>query len=91
VLADAELLAMAAPAREKSRLSPQTMKELIRQLCERQYLTFVQIGNLLNRHPEGIRNRILSEMVRERSLVARYPDPTHPEQAYRTNPEWMER
>ena len=35
VLADAELLAIAAPARGKARLPPSQMKELIRQLCER--------------------------------------------------------
>lgn len=90
VLGDAELLAIAAPAREKARLAPQRMKELIRALCQGRHLSFVQIGGLLNRHPEGIRNRFLAEMVREGSLLARFSDPTHPDQAYRTNPEWSE-
>ncbi len=63
------------------------MKELIRQLCERRSLTVAQIAGLLNRHPEGIRNRFLSEMVRERSLLTTHPDPTHPEQSYRANSE----
>ena len=87
VLADAELLAIAAPARGKARLPPSQMKELIRQLCERRSLTVAQIAGLLNRHPEGIRNRFLSEMVRERSLLTTHPDPTHPEQSYRANSE----
>jgi hypothetical protein len=90
VLDGAELLAIAAPAREKARLAPAKMRELIRQLCQVQSLTVSQIAGLLNRHPEGIRNRFLSEMVREGVLLARYPDPTHPEQAYRANPDWEE-
>ena len=90
VLDGAELLAIAAPAREKARLAPAKMRELIWQLCQIQSLTVSQLAGLLNRHPEGIRNRFLSEMVREGVLLARYPDPTHPEQAYRANPDWEE-
>ncbi len=90
VLDGAELLAIAEPAREKARLAPAKMRELIRQLCQVQSLTVSQIAGLLNRHPEGIRNRFLSEMLREGVLLARYPDPTHPEQAYRANPDWEE-
>jgi hypothetical protein len=85
VLADAELLAIAAPARGKARLPPSQMKELIRQLCERRSLTVARIAGLLNRHPEGIRNRFLSEMVPEGSLLTIHPDPTRPAQADRTN------
>ncbi len=85
---DNRLLALAAPAREKARLAPAKMKELIRMLCEGQFLTFTQIGTLLNRNPKGIRDRFLAEMVREGALDARYQDPTHPDQAYRTNPDW---
>ncbi|MFN5436932.1 MAG: ATP-binding protein, partial [Planctomyces sp.] len=90
VLDGAELLAIAAPAREKARLAPAKMRELIWQLCQIQSLTVSQLAGLLNRHPEGIRNRFLSERVREGVLLARYPDPTHPEQAYRANPDWEE-
>ena len=90
MLDGAELLAIAEPAREKARLAPAKMRELIRQLCQVQSLTVSQIAGLLNRDPEGIRNRFLSEMLREGVLLARYPDPTHPEQAYRANPDWEE-
>ena len=90
VLDGAELLAIAAPAREKARLAPAKMRELIWQLCQIQSLTVSQLAGLLNRHPEGIRNRFLSEMVREGALLAWYPDPTHLEQAYRANPDWEE-
>ena len=88
VLGDPELLAIAAPARDKARLAPATMTDLIRELCQSRYLTVDQIGALLHRHPEGIRNRFLSKMVRDGQLSSRYPDPTHPDQAYRTNPDW---
>ena len=56
VLADAELLAIATPARGKARLPSSQMKELIRQLCERRSLTVAQIAGLLNRHPEAMWN-----------------------------------
>ena len=85
VLADAELLAIATPARGKARLPSSQMKELIRQLCERRSLTVARIAGLLNRHPEGIRNRFLSEMVPEGSLLTIHPDRTRPAQADRTN------
>lgn len=90
VLEDAVLLAIAAPARDKGRLDPKIMVELIRKLCESRYLTVAQIGGLLNRHPEGIRNRFLTSMLREKQLVPLHSDPTHPDQAYRTNPDWTE-
>jgi hypothetical protein len=83
LLDGAKLLAIAAPARAKARLAPAKMRGLIRRLCQVQSLTVSQIDGLLNRHPEGIRNRFLSEMVREGAVLARYPDPAHPEQAYR--------
>ena len=91
VLGDTVLLAIAVPSRENARLAPPKTKELIRKLCAGRDLTLAQIGSLLNRHPEGIRNRFLSEMVREGSLLARYPDPTHPDQAYRADANWRER
>lgn len=90
VLGDTQLLALAAPARQKARVAPALMKDIIRRLCTGRYLTCTQIGSLVSRHPEGIRNRFLTDMVREGSLQAKYPDPTHPDQAYQTNPDWRE-
>jgi len=66
------------------------MKDIIRKLCMGRYLTYIQIGSLVNRHPEGIRNRFLTDMVREGSLQAKFTDPTHPDQAYQTNPGWRD-
>jgi ATP-dependent DNA helicase RecG len=89
VLGEPGLLALAAPARQKARINPELMREIIRNLCSGRFLTFTQIGSLVNRHPEGIRNRFLSEMVKSGELVPRFPEsPTHSEQAYQTNPDW---
>jgi ATP-dependent DNA helicase RecG len=91
ILEDTQLLELASPARQKERITPSLMRQIILKLCQNRYLTYAQIGALLNRHPEGIRNRFLSEMVREGSLLAKYPsEPTHPNQAYQTNPDWKE-
>lgn len=65
------------------------MRETIHKFCEGRFLTFIQIGSLVNRHPEGIRNRFLGNMVQSGELIPRFPDnPTHSEQAYKTNPDW---
>lgn len=90
VSGDAELLAIAAPAHQKARLSSELMRGIIRSLCAAQYLSVNEIATLVKRHPEGIRNRFLSAMVREGSLLAKYADPTHPEQAYLANPDWKD-
>jgi hypothetical protein len=52
VLDGAELLAIAEPAREKVRLAPAKMRELIRQLCQVQSLTVSQIAGLLYKLPD---------------------------------------
>lgn len=89
VLVDEALLVLAAPARLKPRITSGQMREIIRQLCRGRFLTFLQIGSLLNRHPQGIRDRFLSTMVQSGELIPRFPDnPTNPEQAYQTNPDW---
>jgi hypothetical protein len=82
---DPQLLEIARPARDKSRLSFDTTIELILLLFKNQYLTFQQIGHLLNRHPEGIRNRFLGTLVRDGRLTLLHSDePNHPQQAYKT-------
>lgn len=73
---------IAERAREKSRLSPAEMEEIIEKLCKGRFLTFAQIGNLVNRSPPGIRDRILSKMVQDGRLKTKYAELTHPDQAY---------
>ena len=88
---DPRLLTIAKPAREKKKLIPSLTRTIIRSLCHGQYLTADQIGTLLDRGKEKLQKNFLAEMVRTRELELRYSEqPTHPDQAYRTNPDWTE-
>jgi len=83
VIQDVELLAVAAPSREKSRLKPEETEGLILALCHGRFLTYQQIGSLLGRVPRATRDRFLTQMVADGRLRARFPnDMTHPQQAY---------
>ena len=74
---------VAAPSSRSSRLPTVETREIILRLCERRYLTAVQLGELMNRNPNGLRNRFLTPMVGEGLLQRRYPDePNRPDQAY---------
>ncbi len=83
---DPKLVEIAFPARKKSRLPPEEMKEIILTLCAENFLTVEQISLLIDRTQKGIQNRFLGPMVKEGKLKVRYPnEPTHPDQAYTTN------
>lgn len=88
VLENDVLLQIAAPARENPRLVPEITRKIIRELCENQPLTLVQIGNLMNRDPAGLRTRFIQEMVKDKELLPLHPEPNHPQQAYTTNSDW---
>ncbi|MCL2305591.1 MAG: putative DNA binding domain-containing protein [Planctomycetaceae bacterium] len=90
LLEDPKLLAISAPAREKTRMSPEEMKKIIRKLCQNKYLTLNQIGNLLNRNPVAIRNQFIQKMLRENELIPLHAELNHPQQAYKTNPLYLE-
>ncbi len=79
---DLVLLTIAARTREKSRLRPAEMEEIIQKLCRGRFLTFAKIGNLVNRSPQGIRDRVLKKMVQDGRLKTKYAKLTHPDQAY---------
>ncbi len=79
------LLEIAAPVREKQRVSPGLMRETILKLCSERYLTVKRLAELLKRSPETIRSHYINPMWSEKLLELKYPDePTHPQQAYRT-------
>lgn len=81
---DAALWDMAAPIRSTARATPEKVKAMIIKLCEGRFLTLQQLSQLLNRHPAGLRGRLLSPMVRAHQLEWRYPNnPNHEQQAYR--------
>ena len=81
--ADPVLLEIAKPSREKKRLPPTETERIILELCEGQYLTVKQIASLLERHPDGVRDRFLTQMVENGQLHMLFPgEPRRPGQAY---------
>lgn len=83
---DEELLAIAAPSRESERLPPARTEEIIQTLCAGRFLTFQEIGALLNRNADKTRDRFLSRMVADGRLRLKFPEPAHPQQAYTAAP-----
>jgi ATP-dependent DNA helicase RecG len=54
-------------------------------LCRGRFLTLDQLAKLCNREADGLRDRMLTKLVREGTLVRLYPDaPNRPDQAYTT-------
>ncbi|MBN1591505.1 MAG: putative DNA binding domain-containing protein [Pirellulales bacterium] len=79
----ATLRSIAAPALHGRRLPLDESQTIILGLCDGQYLTAVELGELMGRHPNGLRNRFLTPMVEAGLLLRRYPDePNRPDQAY---------
>jgi predicted HTH transcriptional regulator len=77
------LLAIATPVRERQSAPRPLVDSTIVQLCAGQYLTAQQLGALLNRNPETLRNHYLGRLVRQGLLLPRHPDtPKHRDQAY---------
>jgi len=82
-----KLLEIARPARENRRLPPEEMEKIILKLCESHWLTRSQISNLAGRHPDGLRTRFLTHMVRHGLLKLRHSDkPNRVDQAYTARP-----
>ena len=78
-----ELLAMAAPIREKGRADKALVRETIVRLCEGRFLSLRTLAELLNREPDSVRNHYITPMLREGLIQARFPEhPNHPQQAY---------
>jgi ATP-dependent DNA helicase RecG len=84
---DASLLAIAKPARDKQRLSPEEMEQVILDLCHGRYLTSQEIGLLLNRNPKNLRDRYLTPLSESGRLTRKYPKANDPSQAYTTKPD----
>ncbi len=81
-----QLLHIAKPARSRKRLPPKQMETIILELCQRRWLTRNQLTQLLDRHPDSLRQRFLTPMVTHGLLQLRYPDkPNRTDQAYTTS------
>ncbi len=83
---DPTLLRIADPVRSNKHCLPETTRETIRNLCCGKFFTLNQLAVLLNRSPDGIRQRFIKPMVDDdKILERRYPQqPNHEQQAYRT-------
>lgn len=62
------------------------MEGIILELCRSRWLTRSELAELLERHPDGLRQRFLNPMVGHGLLRLRYPDkPNRADQAYTTS------
>jgi ATP-dependent DNA helicase RecG len=87
-LSDAEVDALrpiAEPVSKQKRASPEKLHMVVLALCRGRFLTLDQLAKLCNREADGLRDRMLTKLVREGTLVRLYPDaPNRPDQAYTT-------
>lgn len=78
-----ELMAMAAPVREKGRADKALVRDTIVSLCAGRFLSLRTLAELLNREPDSVRNHYITPMLRVGLIRARFPEhPNHPQQAY---------
>jgi len=79
------LVGLAAPIKSSRRAAPALVRKVVLELCEDRFLTLGELAELLGRTKQNLRDRYITELVREGQLEVRYPDtPSHPEQGYRT-------
>jgi ATP-dependent DNA helicase RecG len=65
------------------RVRPADLNELIHRLCSSQPFNAIELGLMLKRNPEHIRNRNLKRMLADGEISYLYPDdPAHPNQRY---------
>ncbi len=82
------LYKIATPALSQSRLPPKEMEALLLDICRGRWLTRRQMGDVLQRNPDGLRSRFLTAMVRHGLLQLKYPHtPNRADQAYTTRQE----
>ena len=78
-----KLRAMAEPVASRPRAAQAKVRHIILLLCHDRYLTDEDLGRLLKRNPNGLRDRFLTAMVQEGVLRLRYPlSLNRPDQAY---------
>lgn len=80
-----ELTNDAKEPQEKRKMSSEEMDRVILHLCANFFLTLQVLANLVNRSPDGLRQRYLKRLVEEGKLKLAFPTaPNHPQQAYTT-------
>jgi ATP-dependent DNA helicase RecG len=79
-----ELNSLLSIVREKSRVDPKIMEDVILRLCSEKPQRTSDLAQLLNRKIDTIRNHYIGPLVQSGKLKPIYSDPTHPTQAYMT-------
>ncbi|MDP2029897.1 MAG: putative DNA binding domain-containing protein [Thiobacillus sp.] len=77
-----ELLELAAPVRDKPRVSPALLQETILALCERRFLGRRVLAKLLARNADDLLKRTLNPMVAAKALTPAFASTSDPRQAY---------
>lgn len=78
------LFALCEEPRQRSRMQPERMREVIGLLCRDHYLTLDVLAQLLGRSPDALRQQHLKAMVKKRQIKLAFPSkPTHILQAYK--------
>ncbi len=84
---DPQLLELAAPVRASGKAAREIVRSAVLNLCKGRFLRLRELGSLLDRAPETLRDGYVSALVEEGRLELRYPENrSHPDQAYRTRP-----
>ncbi len=82
---DPRLIEIASEVRCKKRADINLMQDTLLELCRGIFLTPQQIGRLMNRSPQGVRERVIKPLLDKGLLERRFPNqPNHVNQAYRT-------
>lgn len=83
-----DLLQRAALPREKKRLEPQAMIEVILAVCEGRYVRLSVLAELLSRNSDALRKGYLDALVKEHRIRRAFPGtPTHELQSYKKSDE----
>ncbi|WP_263081278.1 putative DNA binding domain-containing protein [Endozoicomonas sp. Mp262] len=78
-----KLLKISAVVRETKRLPASQVEETILKACQEHYLSLRVLAELLNRKPDGLRQKYLNKMVNDKRLRRAFPtEPNSPKQAY---------
>ena len=88
ILEDTDLISVANPARRKKRLSNEQLRAIILQLCQHEFLSLATVSDLILRTNQTTQNHLTS-LVKEEKIAKKYPQNTHPSQAYRTTDEGL--
>ncbi|MDO4571004.1 MAG: ATP-binding protein [Planctomycetia bacterium] len=83
----AELTKIGDKIRNSPRSAPEDVVSVIKELCNKHFLTTAQIITYLGRS-RGLVQGYLTQMVHSGDLILQYPErPTHPKQSYKTKQE----